>query len=399
MKTFLPSAALPRLAVTRHARFSLIFTLCAACAVVLPGCKKKEQQAEAPAEQPPAEPPPEPTYEFKVKWPVGKRFAQRTEMNQESLITAPGAPQPMKQDLQTSQEMGVSILKERDGGGREIEVEFLAQKTETKFAGKAVPKASFDSKADPKSDAVNPSGPALRKLMGSKITFITDAEGKVKSVEGYQEFIKKLTNAAPYNVRTAIKGILTEDYLKRQGLHVQGLPAKPVKIGDTWPVQQEQPLGAMGAITIDLQFTFKGFETNKERKFAIFEHTGTLGAKEGGATAMKIENGTSAGRVLFDLDLGMVVEQIADQEMTISTSPPQAGGQTITSQLKQRIASQLVEAAEGVAAVFPPITYKPPVSAAKAEAASPEGMQNPGNATPEVMAPPAPRPTSKKKKG
>jgi len=43
-----------------------------------------------------------------------------------------------------------------------------------------------------------------------------------------------------------MKGFMSEDSLKQMSPTSMGLPGKPVKIGDTWPVKTENRFGANG---------------------------------------------------------------------------------------------------------------------------------------------------------
>ena len=55
--------------------------------------------------------------EMKLKWEVGKRYLQSVDMSQTMDLKAPGSPDSMKQEMKQKQEIAISALKERDGGG------------------------------------------------------------------------------------------------------------------------------------------------------------------------------------------------------------------------------------------------------------------------------------------
>src|SRR6267378_3432738 len=59
--------------------------------------------------------------DLKIKWPPGARYTQRMEVATTSETFVPKTPNPVKQDLALNQEFSITVLKERDGGGRELE--------------------------------------------------------------------------------------------------------------------------------------------------------------------------------------------------------------------------------------------------------------------------------------
>lgn len=74
--------------------------------------------------------------DLRLKWPVGKRYLQRMDVAQESETTIPGVPVPTKQESAQSQDYSLTVLKDREGGGQELELEFIAQKIDSKAGGR-----------------------------------------------------------------------------------------------------------------------------------------------------------------------------------------------------------------------------------------------------------------------
>lgn len=277
---------------------------------------------------------------LKLRWDVGKRYMQRMEMMQASETALPGSPQPMKQETKQTQDVSLSVLKERDGGGRELEMEILGMMLVSKAGGRDV--LSFDSKSDATGDAGKPMAPTLRKLVGARIKFLTDAAGKIESVEGFKELLERISEGSSALEQGMIKGMFTEDNFKEMYSAGQGLPDKPVKIGDTWPLKVEMALGPLGSVVVNSQYTFKGWEQHNNHKSALLEFTGTISsvsdpAAGGGVT---IDNGKTSGKVWFDPILGMVIDTDVKQGMVIKINTQ---GQAITTKVNSTVSNKLVK--------------------------------------------------------
>lgn len=396
MKTFLcprffrsscPSAA------SRAAAWLLLLVLCAAAAA----CKKKpaEPAAEPVAEQAPPPPKEEPPVELKAKWPVGKRFVLNNESVQETVITNSAVPAPMRIESSQSQELALSVVKEREGGGREIEVEFLGFKFDSRQPGGAAMR--FDSASDPKGDKTNFFGAALRKLIGAKVKYLTGPDGKVEKVEGVEELVKKAVSGTPTSIATIMRPMLTEENLKKWGITSIGLPDKPVKPGEMWPVNHTMTLPAFGTLVLDLTCKFRGPEDHSARKCAAIEFTGSVSniiAKPASATpqnapaAVTFEDGVTSGQIWYDLASGMILENAGEMSFTIRRSLPNGG--TFASTTKQKTTSRITQisnldgsGAEVIKSDAKPVAPKP----AKAVDPAAPDMKNPPPSNP---VPPAP---------
>jgi len=280
--------------------------------------------------------------EMKIKWEVGKRYLQRLEMAQTMDMNMPGSSQPVKQEMKQSQDIGISALKERDGGGDELEMEFLSVAMDMKMGD--APVMSFDSKQGGQDNSANPAAAVLGKMVGSKIKFLTDPSGKIESVEGYQEFQDHVINGSAPEMQAMMKGFMSEDNLKQMFTTSMGLPDKPVKIGDNWPVKMEASLGPMGKIVLNLNYTFTGWEQHDDHKCAVLEYVGDISMKPGGDAgangAMSIEQGKASGKTWFDPEMGMIKETAGKQDMTMKIN---AQGQSIATQMHQNLDTKLVE--------------------------------------------------------
>lgn len=283
--------------------------------------------------------------DLRLKWPVGKRYLQRMEVAQESETTIPGVPLPTKQELAQSQDYSLTVLKEREGGGQELELEFVAQKIDSKVAGRSA--VTFDSKSDAKGDRTNAVAGALRKLVGVKIHYLTDTNGRIDKVVGAQELQSKLLATVNQQARGILTPFLAEDNLKRVVTLDIDLPTKPVKVGESWPVQRDSLMGQLGTLRISTTNTFKGWEEHAKRRCAVIEFTGSVAGKPGAPAApsatlvsMTVESGRISGKSWFDPVSGMIVDSYSDQEMTMKIT---TAGRTMDSKSRNKIAVKVIE--------------------------------------------------------
>lgn len=341
----------------------------------LSACKKKEEAPAAaaaapaaPATPPVPEPPKEePTADLSAKWPVGKRFVVHNETLVEVEMVNPLNQQPIKTEDANGQEVAFSVLKARDGGGAEVELEIVSVKKDTKTAGKQT--ASFDPKSDPKTERNNPNAGMFRKLIGSKLKLQTAADGKIEKVEGLPQLQSRLAAGSAPMVQMMLRGMINEDAIKNWDTLHLGLAEKPVKVGDQWETKREFPFGVT-KFTLTTTNTFKGWEERDKKKVAKIEMAGVLAGKEGApATAISLAPGaTVAGVVFCDPSLGVVTEGESTMQFTLNI--PQAGGQVGSSKSKTKITSKLTEVTDlagAAAAATPSAEPKPPTTAPSAD--------------------------------
>jgi hypothetical protein len=269
--------------------------------------------------------------ELRPKDVVGQQMLNRMVMRQEQDITGAGMPGPMKQVTEQTQDITLKVLKELPEGGHELEVGYARMKMESRM-GEMVALA-FDSADSAAEDANNPAAPMLRVLVGSKFRLMTDARGKVVRVEGLKEVMESIRSKAPEMMGGMLEGMINEENIKQMGATAQGLPAKPVKVGDTWPEKQEIALGSLGNLVVNMTMTFKGWETFKGVRCARLDHTGTLtGGGVAGTNVVTLASltGETTGTTFFDAEAGVTRESTSLQKMELKLK---AMGQDITSQM------------------------------------------------------------------
>jgi hypothetical protein len=338
--------------MNRYTAFlAVTLTIC----LPLLGCKKSEttqtQSEKAAAERVAI---PSGPVELKLKWTVGSRIEQRMDVVQNSEIFIPRMPKPMKQEMTMGQEFALSVLKERPGGGYELELEFLGNQMMVMMGERTV--VNFDSQGE-STDDNNPLAATFRKMVGARIKYLLDASNKVEKVEGLHDFRKRITTGAPNEAVAIFNSTFTEDYFKQMVNYAQNLPPKAVSIGDSWPVQIEMVLGPLGTMVVDLKYTFKGWDKREKRNCALLEYAGTINTKPGRGAgplgmSISIEDGKSAGKSWFDPAAGLFVDSAIKQSMRmLMIMPDMAGGktnatprtQTVTNLMTQTIAMKVVE--------------------------------------------------------
>jgi len=286
---------------------------------------------------------------LKVKWPVGNRYTQRMEMKGDTKTPV------AQQKVELNQEYTITVLRERTNGGRELELEFQATEMDVTVNGKPV--VNLDTRAEAGgAEASNPVTAGFREIVGAKITLLMDASNNVEKVEGVQQFLAKASRSGNPQGRAAMQGIFSEQYFKQLVDFGRGFPQQPVKPGDSWPLQFDVEAPMLGTIKLDLNNTFKGWESRENRKCAAIDFNGTMNSKGGpnaGAMGMRmtIEDGKLSGKTWFDPQLGTAVETRMDQDMVMHISRAArtnlAGAspalQTMTNQTKQIVVIKLVE--------------------------------------------------------
>jgi hypothetical protein len=283
--------------------------------------------------------------EFKLVWEMGKRYVHRVMMTQISEAIL-GPDQSMKQETKMTQDIAFTPVKELENGGRELEMEFLAVSMESKLPSTTL---SFDSKQQAENDTGNPFAAVLRRMVGGKLKFLTDTNGNIESVQGIDEFTKRIIGpeGETNGMALALKSLMSEESMKNMSPMMQGLPDHAVRVGDTWPSKSEVSMGGIGDLTGNLNYTFKGWVMRENRKVAVFDFAGDITSKpvaEGSpAPMLTIDQGKVSGRTWFAPVLHTVVMTKGNTALSMKIAGP--AGQSMSTKSSQRVEANLVEAA------------------------------------------------------
>jgi Family of unknown function (DUF6263) len=291
---------------------------------------------------------PEGQMEMQFKWIVGKQYITRMDMHQTSEIQVPNVKQPMQQLMNMAQDYTISVVKELPDGGRELGLEFTGMNLSSKVGDRVV--LNFDSSQDPSGDAGNPVGTMLRKMVGSRLKYLTDADGRVASVEGVRELSDRITSGNNPELQASFSSMYSEGYLKQLCDAARMAPGRGVKPGDSWTMNFSEEMGSAGKIAVNAKMKFEDWEQHGDRKCARIESKGDITsspveAANGTATAMSIsiEKGKFTATAWFDPALGNIVESTSDQSLTIKIT---AQGRTMESNTKQQVNYKLLDVAD-----------------------------------------------------
>ncbi|HUA67171.1 MAG TPA: DUF6263 family protein, partial [Candidatus Saccharimonadales bacterium] len=200
---------------------------------------------------------------------------------------------------------------------------------------------SFDSTQSPSQDADNPAAPVLRAMIGARIQYFTDANGKVERMEGVDALTQRIAATGNPQEQAMFKQMFSEDTLKRYVSFADALPNRAVNVSDSWPFQEDVP-STIGVLSLDMNYTFKNWGQYGNRQCAHIEATGNVSNKsistETGAM-VEIKKGEISGDFWFDPTLGMIVAVNNDQNMTLKIS---TRAQTMTAQFNQKVRLALV---------------------------------------------------------
>lgn len=278
--------------------------------------------------------------DMKLKYEVGKRYKQRITIAQDQTMNV--GERTMEMSMQQTQDVAMSVLRSREEGGYEIEMEWLSMAMHMNMGLMAI---SYDSN-NPK-DANNPLVDSIGLLVGSKVTFTLDSSNQIESVTGMDALMNKVMELEDLQAINMFKQMFSDDALKQmmnQGM-AQGLPDHAVAVGDTWPYSAEMALGTMGMIHMKADYRFDRWEEHAGHRCALLTHTGTISMDPAADSnpmglSMSITEGDSTGKTWFDPVLGQAVEIEAVQNMLLNLSGDSFSG---TSKIKQVITHKLLE--------------------------------------------------------
>jgi len=143
-------------------------------------------------------------------------------------------------------------------------------------------------------DANSPIGQQMGAMIKKPVTMKMDRSGKVQDVTA--------DGQAPAEVKAQAAGMKDS-----MGQMFNGLPDKPVDVGDTWTAQYKMPGGAGGApMTVDAKYTLK----DRKNGVAFIQFDGTLNGGDGGL------KGTMNGVIQIDEKSGWTKQSTMDMKMT-----------------------------------------------------------------------------------
>jgi hypothetical protein len=278
---------------------------------------------------------------MQIKWTMGKTYPMHIELSQSTKTDIPNQPQPSMQEMNLSQDFDISPLKQLDGGGTQLELQFKNQSMNVSQGGQTV--LTFNSTQSPGQDGNNPAVSVLRAMIGTRIQYFTDANGKVERMEGMDALAKRVAASGQPQGEAMLKQMFGEDTLKRYCSFADGMPNRSVNVGESWPFQEDLPT-AIGVLALDMKYTFKNWEQYNNRNCAHIVGTGRISTKSvstASGAMVEVEKGTITGDFWFDPAVGMIVcyNDTEDMALKITTR-----ADAMKTQFNQKIRYALVDA-------------------------------------------------------
>ena len=287
------------------------------------------------------------TIDIKQHWLAGKKYYQTIQTDQQSKIEI-GA-QKVEQSTSMTMELTMTVNTPKKGEPKRITIRYERMAMDMTMNGQ---KMGFDSaNPDAGSDPLN-----LKKSVGAtvgqELKMILNDKDEVETIENYDEFIQHLSPGATPGFdpsKMFSRESLTQ--MLKQG-SLQGLPGKPVGVGDTWTFNNQVELPQLGKVAITGTYTLKGVGDHNGARCAEIQTEGTLAMDLGGgkdtpsqlgALGMKVTDGSIKGPVWFDPQLGIARETQLVQDMTITMKNPADPAATLTVPMKQNISVKLMK--------------------------------------------------------
>jgi hypothetical protein len=314
-------------------RLLWITLLAAASLVPLTACKKNASAAkeESKITGSPSDPP----VAIAPKWNAGQRYIMRMDSAQSyQLPNLGGGRGRGNQDTNNAplestfaQEYSLVVTNAADGQrGIEMEIlaiELLAARGDQEFVNYA-----SRNKIARQGGAVTE---IFDQLIGGKIYYLVSAENKVVKVEGVKEFFDRLepTPDAAGDARRGLAGgagmlrnVYNEDMF-RQLIEMAGAPPNSVRVGETWTSTRDAGAPMIGKLVVSTTNTLRGWQEHEAKKCARVDFSGTITlgtnvAANPMAAFMSLENGTVVGHYWFAPEIGIPIETVLEQNMTMS---------------------------------------------------------------------------------
>jgi hypothetical protein len=278
--------------------------------------------------------------DMKIKWTVGRKYPLRIELNQSTSTDVPNQSRPVVQEMKLTQGIEFTVIRALDNGGDQLELKFESETMNVSQGTNTV--VSFDSRQSSAPDANNEVALVLRAMIGARLQYFTDANGKVQRVEGVDQLAQRVAATGKPQAQALFQQMFSADTLKRYGSFADALPGHPVKIGDSWPYREDIST-SIGIVTVDMKYTFKNWERHRGHNCAHILAQGDISTKTistATGMAVEIQKGKITGEIWYDPALGMLAEVTNDQNMKLKIT---TRAQTMTSQFNQQVRVALVD--------------------------------------------------------
>ncbi len=273
--------------------------------------------------------------ELKLKFPPGHTDHITMSMETKQTVASEALPAAQKQDISMTWDSDLKFGAS-DSEGSTADMTYGRIRMKVKVGPTEL---SFDS--DKKDDnAKNPLAGPLSAMVGVTLKLHFKTDGKVDKVEGIEEVVKRL-EAQPNGAMGAqlLKQAMNSKQMKDtfNSSFAEGLPGKPVSIGDTWTSEQSQDVGG-SALKMKQDSKLVAIETEGGHQVAKIEFTGSGKldtANLPGGAKMTINELSQEGTKTFDIDRGWFSGADMTQKMKADSTANLPGGKTMTMKIDQ----------------------------------------------------------------
>jgi hypothetical protein len=264
---------------------------------------------------------------LEMKFKEGDKFYIETVSNTKQVMEFMGTKNESESD--STQVTSFKVLKsDKDGVVIEQKIESIKNKNSGGLPG-----------ADKIMDA----------MKGATFKVTLNGKGEVTKIEGYDDFVKKLS-ADNELAGKMIKSFMTEETIKTTASeNFAFLPPKPVSKGDNWKRSQAVPLGPLGSLKGETTYTYKG--AGKDGEEIAYDQTLEYSPPKEGDDSLpfKITKGDmkaekASGTMVFDANKGRLVKTDLSMKMKGSMTFDIAGNSTtMTMEMTQTSKSRILD--------------------------------------------------------
>jgi serine/threonine protein kinase len=266
--------------------------------------------------------PPAGPVELKSKWTLGTRIVADVRMRQTTEVFKLDPPHPVKSDFCMGHQLCFSVLKETPDGEHEVEMEFLTFWMGGRTGGCTWLHDSTKGSALEKPSKVSN---LFAQIIGGKIRYSLNAGNEVKRMEGVDEFMARIKSGEQPKELAEIRDLFSKAYFKNLATERSYLSGNAVQPRDVWPFQDERRWTSRLVVS-EFKVNFRNWEQHGKRNCARLEFQGIMKGMprpdaEPCATrpkrVMADTGNTSSGVSWFDPELGMTLETVTRNEMTL----------------------------------------------------------------------------------
>lgn len=251
-------------------------------------------------------------YKISFKLEKGKTYPFTTY--QRDMQSISNGTQSVSGSNESTDEMTFTVDNVDEKGNYNLSMILAGKRMQTSSQGKT---ASIDTKGTPPTEPQQKFMWAVQKAQtGNKLNIKMDKTGKILSITGFEPIYKKINAAALSIIKDAaqtknfmegLKQSYNEKFLKEEfGKNINILPAKGVKIGESWT--ETQNVTPDGSVKISSTYTLKNIE-NGIAEITVkggIPRKANSQSKNGFTHSLSLE-GNQTGTIKLDANTGWIL--------------------------------------------------------------------------------------------